>query len=62
MVDETPGGYCPMCDETPCACPCLPGQHTWKSQQLGGPPDVEDSYEWVTYCTVCGYEPQDEED
>jgi len=31
-------------------------EHKWKSQRAGGPPDVADSYETVTYCENCGGE------
>lgn len=31
-------------------------KHRWKSQQLGGSPDEPTSYEWVTYCDMCGDE------
>ena len=30
--------------------------HVWTGQQMGGPPDVADSYEWVEYCEKCGLE------
>lgn len=37
-------------DDTACI------KHEWKFQQLGGAPDVADSYEWVRYCVRCGAE------
>lgn len=48
------GSIGPEPDDTPC-------QHQWKSQQLGGPPDMAESYEWVTYCKLCGAEKVDED-
>jgi hypothetical protein len=39
-----------------CTAPC---NHRWKTQRLGGPPDVADSYEMVTFCELCGEEPRD---
>lgn len=34
----------------------LPTAHKWKTQRGGGPPDVADSYEHITYCENCGGE------
>lgn len=36
--------------------PCPPGQHHWVGRQMGGSPDMVESYEWVAYCDVCGAE------
>ncbi len=33
--------------------------HEWTGQQLGGPPDMAESTEWVEYCKKCGYERDD---
>ncbi len=34
--------------------------HEWTGKQLGGPPDMAESYEWVGYCKHCGLEgPED---
>lgn len=35
-------------------------RHAWKSQRSGGAPDMAESYEWVTYCTQCGAELDDD--
>lgn len=35
-------------------------RHKWKTQRAGGPPDVADSYEMVTYCDKCGTELDDD--
>ena len=36
--------------------PCPDGRHQWTGRQMGGPPDMAESYEWVEYCKVCGVE------
>jgi hypothetical protein len=36
--------------------PCEDGKHQWVGQQMGGPPDAAESYEWVCYCKACGIE------
>lgn len=35
-------------------------QHEWTGQQLGGPPDMAESTEWVCYCKKCGMEKTDD--
>jgi hypothetical protein len=36
--------------------PCPDGQHRWVGKQMGGSPDMAESYEWVEYCDICGVE------
>lgn len=54
---------CDYCDGTgvwPEGKPCPDGMHVWTGKQMGGPPDMAESYEWVGYCDVCGIEgPED---
>lgn len=38
---------------------CWPKQHKWTGKQMGGPPDMAESTEWVGYCDVCGIEKKD---
>lgn len=33
--------------------PCV---HVWTGQQVGGPPDMAESAEWVAFCKECGAE------
>lgn len=37
-----------------------PCPHRWTGQQVGGPPDMAESTEWVEYCAECGEEQVDE--
>lgn len=39
------------------------GDHDWVTQRQGGNPANIESYEWVTYCSLCGMEyPGDDAD
>ena len=70
---EGPADPCPACGgEGRPGCPvcrgsgwlpddyeCPDGGHQWTGRQLGGPPDMAESSEWVAWCKLCGVEKQD---
>lgn len=66
MTEPFVDDYCPACATDPCR--CVPAEAVscptgcqYITRPRGGPPDLLESWERVTFCRVCGAEPAEED-